>query len=196
MCAPPSLARRARPSPRLRACMVSGMGQAPPWECRAAQSRQAHPEEAQEPSWGTAKGGTLPMLESSKSKSFAFSSIRAGVVERASTAQPRCSEWRSETWLGLGLGLGPGLGLGSGTEAMRCTTGSESRPMWIYVYTWKTRPVWLANQETSANYWPRLETPVGGYYPQSSKPLAPTEPKDVTAIPLPSQYSRMCAWPR
>ena len=27
-----------------------------PWECRAAQSRQAYPEEAQEPSWGTAKG--------------------------------------------------------------------------------------------------------------------------------------------
>ena len=31
-------------------------------ECRAAQSRQARPEEAQEPSWGTAKGGTLTML--------------------------------------------------------------------------------------------------------------------------------------
>ena len=27
-----------------------------PWECRAAQSHQARPEEAQEPSWGTAKG--------------------------------------------------------------------------------------------------------------------------------------------
>ena len=25
------------------------------WECRAAQSRQARPEEAQEPSWVTAK---------------------------------------------------------------------------------------------------------------------------------------------
>ena len=76
--------------------------------------------------------------------------------------------------------------------------------MWIYVYTWKTRPVWLANQEMSANYQEMLAeaggairpTPSGGYYPQSSKPLAPTEPKDVTAIPLPSQYSRMCAWPR
>ena len=31
-------------------------GSASPWECRAAQSRQARPEEAQEPSWGTAKG--------------------------------------------------------------------------------------------------------------------------------------------
>eukprot|EP00964_Phaeocystis_antarctica_P013141 scaffold7206_cov57-Phaeocystis_antarctica.AAC.2 len=31
-------------------------GPASSWECRAAQSRQARPEEAQEPSWGTAKG--------------------------------------------------------------------------------------------------------------------------------------------
>ena len=28
----------------------------PPWERQAAQSHQARPEEAQEPSWGTAKG--------------------------------------------------------------------------------------------------------------------------------------------
>ena len=27
-----------------------------PWECRAAQSHQARPEEAREPSWGAAKG--------------------------------------------------------------------------------------------------------------------------------------------
>ena len=33
-----------------------------PWECRAAQSRQAPPEEAQQPSWGAAKGGTLTTL--------------------------------------------------------------------------------------------------------------------------------------
>ena len=31
-------------------------GPASSWECRAAQSHQARPEEAQEPSWGTAKG--------------------------------------------------------------------------------------------------------------------------------------------
>eukprot|EP00964_Phaeocystis_antarctica_P013597 scaffold7457_cov62-Phaeocystis_antarctica.AAC.2 len=30
-------------------------GPASPWECRAAQSRQECPEEAQEPSWGTAQ---------------------------------------------------------------------------------------------------------------------------------------------
>ena len=30
-----------------------------PWECQAAQSRQARPEEAQQPSWGAAKGGPL-----------------------------------------------------------------------------------------------------------------------------------------
>ena len=34
-----------------------------PWECRAAQSRQARPEEAQEPGWGAAKGARhLTML--------------------------------------------------------------------------------------------------------------------------------------
>ena len=32
-------------------------GPASSWECRAAQSRQVRPEEAQEPSLGTAKGG-------------------------------------------------------------------------------------------------------------------------------------------
>eukprot|EP00964_Phaeocystis_antarctica_P083851 scaffold52787_cov60-Phaeocystis_antarctica.AAC.2 len=32
------------------------------WECRAAQSHQARPEEAQEPSWGTANAGTLTMM--------------------------------------------------------------------------------------------------------------------------------------
>ena len=32
------------------------------WECRAAQGRQARPEEAQGASWGAAKAGTLPML--------------------------------------------------------------------------------------------------------------------------------------
>jgi len=31
-------------------------GPASPWECRATQSRLSRPEEAQEPSWGTAKG--------------------------------------------------------------------------------------------------------------------------------------------
>ena len=44
-----------------------GSGRAPggpafSWECRAAQSHQARPEEAQEPSWGTAKAGALTML--------------------------------------------------------------------------------------------------------------------------------------
>ena len=32
------------------------------WERRAAQSRQARPEEAREPSWGTAKRGAMTML--------------------------------------------------------------------------------------------------------------------------------------
>jgi len=33
-----------------------------PWERRAAKSRQVSPEEAQEPSWGTAEGVTLTMF--------------------------------------------------------------------------------------------------------------------------------------
>ena len=37
-------------------------GQASSWECRAARSRQARPEEAQEPSWGTCQGPTLRLL--------------------------------------------------------------------------------------------------------------------------------------
>eukprot|EP00964_Phaeocystis_antarctica_P148433 scaffold115276_cov48-Phaeocystis_antarctica.AAC.1 len=39
-----------------------GSGQASSWECRATQSSQGRPEEAQEPSWDTAKAGTLNML--------------------------------------------------------------------------------------------------------------------------------------
>ena len=39
-----------------RRCGWAPSGLASSWECRAARSRQARPEEAQEPSWGTAKG--------------------------------------------------------------------------------------------------------------------------------------------
>ena len=50
------------------------------WECEAAQSRQARPAEAQELSWGTAKGGDLAnhaVLPSSSHslKSFCSTSI-------------------------------------------------------------------------------------------------------------------------
>ena len=38
-------------------------GPASSWEYRAAQSSQARPEEAQGPSWGAAKGGTLALLQ-------------------------------------------------------------------------------------------------------------------------------------
>ena len=31
------------------------------WECRAAQSHQARPEEVQEPSWGTVKGDKVTL---------------------------------------------------------------------------------------------------------------------------------------
>ena len=37
-------------------------GPASSWECRAARTRQARPEKAQEPSWGTAQAGTLTLL--------------------------------------------------------------------------------------------------------------------------------------
>ena len=38
---------------------IQGLGL---WECLAAKSRRARPEEAQELSWGSGKGGTLTML--------------------------------------------------------------------------------------------------------------------------------------
>ena len=38
-------------------------GPVSPWECRATLSHQARPEEAQEPSWGTAKGGHFGRAE-------------------------------------------------------------------------------------------------------------------------------------
>ena len=37
-------------------------GRGPPWECRAARGHQVRPEEVQEPSWGTSRGGTLTVL--------------------------------------------------------------------------------------------------------------------------------------
>ena len=47
-------------------------GRASPWECRAAQYRQVRPEEAQEPSWGTAKGAL-----------FERAGVREGALHRA-----------------------------------------------------------------------------------------------------------------
>ena len=50
----------ASSSTRGRSWDPSGRG--PPWECRAARGHQARPKEVQQPSWGTAKGGTLTVL--------------------------------------------------------------------------------------------------------------------------------------
>eukprot|EP00964_Phaeocystis_antarctica_P039296 scaffold22481_cov49-Phaeocystis_antarctica.AAC.1 len=65
LCPPPGWSK-AGTSAGLEAASSSsrGSGWAPrgpasPWEYRAAQSRQARPEEAQEPSWGTGKGSTF-----------------------------------------------------------------------------------------------------------------------------------------
>ena len=44
-------------------------GPASSQECGAAQSRQARPEKAQEPSWGTAKRGTLTILPGQRGRS-------------------------------------------------------------------------------------------------------------------------------
>ena len=51
----------ARSSPRGGGGAPSGWASL--WECRAALSRQARPEEPQELSWGAAKAGTLTKLE-------------------------------------------------------------------------------------------------------------------------------------
>ena len=64
------------------------------WECRAAQSRQARPEEAQEPSGGTTKGA-----------------LRAGSVARRQVRQDReavCRRERPPLLRGSGRGLGVG----------------------------------------------------------------------------------------
>ena len=52
--------RAADPSSRGSGWAPSGP--ASPWECRAAQSRQARPEEAQEPSWSAAKRDSSAVL--------------------------------------------------------------------------------------------------------------------------------------
>ena len=76
-------------------------GPASSWECRAAQSRQARPEAAQEPSWGPAKWVT-----------FGQAAVRP---ERGDEAFERRAQQRGGLpWLGVGFGFGFGLGLGSG----------------------------------------------------------------------------------
>ena len=69
-------------------------GSASPWECRVVGSREARPEESQEPRWGAAKRGTLTVLECCSAKC---------ACEGSGTSKL--------TWLGLGLGLGLVLGL-------------------------------------------------------------------------------------
>ena len=66
-----------------------------PWECPAAQSRQARPEEAQELSWRAAKGGTLtaPLHLERRPHLLARSARQPVVLERqrsqrAVVAQP------------------------------------------------------------------------------------------------------------
>ena len=73
------------------------------WEHRASRSCQARPEEAREPTSGTAKGGTLTVLHHGAPD---------GGMEETDAALVGCredgevSERDDPTWLGLGLGLG------------------------------------------------------------------------------------------
>ena len=61
-------------------------GLAPSWECRADQSRQAHPEEAQEPSWGAARG------------QFDHAFGQRHVIEVTRSASRKCREASSDQW--------------------------------------------------------------------------------------------------
>ena len=103
------------------------------WECRAAQSRQARPEEAQEPSGGTAKGRTLTVL--AHARDGAVAAARQPEAHRARLRQHLAHDARRRVlqqrvarlvgeegkvpsgahlvrvrvrgqWSGLGLGLG------------------------------------------------------------------------------------------
>ena len=72
--------RLARAAEEERRAWLGSKGQGPPWECRAAQSRQVRPEEAQEPSWGTAQGGSLTMLTDQRAQRRQdLSQLRLGV---------------------------------------------------------------------------------------------------------------------
>ena len=54
--------RLARATEAVAGRPVGCGGAASSWECRAAQSCQVRPGEAQEPSWGTAKAGSSTMV--------------------------------------------------------------------------------------------------------------------------------------
>ena len=99
-----------------------------PWECRAAQSHQARSEEAQEASWGPAKGGHFDRAGVRELQNKAHASSRAGhlpvrvrvrVRDRFRVrvrvrVRPMPPAAPGTCLLGLGLGLGSGLGLGLG----------------------------------------------------------------------------------
>ena len=75
------------------------MGRSLPWERRASQSCQARPEEAQELTSGTAKGGgTLTMRPVRPSRDASLHRVVLVAVK---------------VRVGIGLELGMGLGLGS-----------------------------------------------------------------------------------
>eukprot|EP00964_Phaeocystis_antarctica_P106137 scaffold71061_cov83-Phaeocystis_antarctica.AAC.1 len=80
----------------LEAVAGRSVGRSLPWERRASQSCKVHPEEAQEPTSGTAKGAVGP-------------------CGRASGLEAGRKAAHLGLGLGLGLGSGSGLGLGSGS---------------------------------------------------------------------------------
>ena len=69
-------------------------GPASPWECRATQSRQARPEEAQEPSWGAAtKGakfdGAAPQSDQAQAALAARAAARRRTARRGAITRLR-----------------------------------------------------------------------------------------------------------
>ena len=105
-------------------------GLASSWECRAVQSRQARPEEAQGASWGPAKGGTLTMLphvahrlelhlgDGREAEPPHDGAGGGGVDEQGAHGGDRDVDHDAHPWVrvrvGVRVGVRDGLGLGSG----------------------------------------------------------------------------------
>ena len=90
-------------------------GPASPWERRAAQSRQARPEEAQEPSWGPAKGALLPCgaAAAGEEEGGLRDEDEADGIEHDDAVEGPVDPL---TWLGVGVGVGVGVGSGLAIE--------------------------------------------------------------------------------
>ena len=97
------------------------------WECRAAQSRQAHPEEVQEPSWGAAKVGSLTVVLSSLSFCNRF---LLALPSHTGSSSLSLRKWMMLSSALPGRGACPVSSVGGGGAALRlesCARKPENR---------------------------------------------------------------------